>query len=114
MLVLKTRPPPDPNACYLTIRGGVKVLVDKADVPLLRRFKWFPLRSASSTYVVTRKIRKKVVYTIRMHRFLLNAPDFLKVHHINHDTFDNRRSNLQQITEREHRHFDGWHIFTKK
>lgn len=113
MLILKTTEPHDPDFCYITIRGGRKVLIDKADYAFLSRFKWFPLKSASSTYVVARHIRKQITHTIRLHRLLLNAPSWIKIHHINHNTFDNRRSNLQQLTEREHRHFDGWHIFTR-
>jgi len=49
-----------------------------------------------------------------MHRLIMDAPLWMKVHHINHDSLDNRRENLSVITEREHRHFDGWHIFSAK
>jgi len=48
-----------------------------------------------------------------MHRLIVRCPATCKVHHINHDTLDNRRQNLMIVTEYEHRHFDGWHIFKR-
>jgi len=111
MLVIRVSDPTPSNAVLLPIRGGLKTLISPEDFTAVNAFKWFPLKSAHSTYVCTRKIIKGKSHTIRMHRFITKAPSFMKVHHINHNTFDNRRENLKLVTEREHRHFDGWHIF---
>jgi hypothetical protein len=41
--------------------------------------------------------------TVFMHRQILNAHPADEVHHINHNTLDNRRDNLQILTPTEHR-----------
>jgi len=111
MLVIRDKVLPLTGAGYISIRGGKTTIVSARDYDWLSSFSWFPLKSAHSVYVCTRKIIAGRTYTIRMHRLIMDAPSFMKVHHINHDTLDNRRENLQLVTEREHRHFDGWHIF---
>jgi len=99
--------------CHIVARGGHLIRVSPRDFDFLNSFRWFILKSASSKYAVTRKIVNGKTYTIRMHRLIIQPASWLKVHHINHNSLDNRRENLMEITEREHRHFDGWHIFYK-
>jgi hypothetical protein len=114
MLIIKQPSLPPENSAFLQIRGGYKILVDKDRLEFLKQFNWFLLKSASTIYPVTRRIRNGKTYTVRMHRLLTAAPDHMKVHHINHNSLDCRLDNLAVITEREHRHFDGWHIFEQK
>lgn len=113
MLIIRNPESPPNVARRIIIRGGLVTLVSPEDYAWLSSYKWFLLKSASSKYVVTRKIIKGHTFTIRMHRLILNAPAHMKVHHVNHNTLDNRRDNLILLTEREHRHFDGWHIFSR-
>jgi len=113
MIVLKTKTETPFNAVFLPIRGGNQVLIDRDRLDFLSQFNWYPKKSAHSIYVWTRRIIKGKAYHVSMHRLITQAPKWLKVHHVNHNTFDNRRENLMVITEREHRHFDGWHIFTR-
>ena len=114
MLIIKKPSLPPEKSTFLQIRGGHKILVDADRLEFLKQFKWFLLKSASTVYPVTRRIVNGKTYTVRMHRLLTQAPDYMKVHHINHNSLDCRLDNLAVITEREHRHFDGWHIFEKK
>ena len=111
MLIIQKPDPEISSYCFLFLRGGQRAIVDPGRLLHLSQFSWFLKKSASSWYVVTRKIVHGKAYTIRLHRLIMQCPSWLKVHHINHNTLDNRVCNLQIITEREHRHFDGWHIF---
>lgn len=113
MLVVQKKQPLQAGCKSLVIRGGRQVLVDSDLYDFLSQFNWYPKKSAHSIYVWTRKIYKGHCYHVAMHRLIVQAPSWMKVHHINHDTFDNRRENLDLITERTHRNFDGWHIFTR-
>jgi len=103
-----------PGSYILPIRGNLTTIIDSGFRDFLSQFKWFPLKSAHTVYVCTRKIYKGKTYTIRMHRLITQAPSFMKVHHIDHNSLNNQFHNLKLVTEREHRHFDGWHIFYRQ
>ncbi|MFA6074017.1 MAG: hypothetical protein WC758_07920 [Candidatus Woesearchaeota archaeon] len=72
-----------------------KVIIDIEDIDKIKNYKW----SLSSDYART-CINKK---TVRMHQLLLSAPDGKVVHHINHNTFDNRKKNLKIVFPNENR-----------
>ncbi len=112
-VIMEPEPPLD-DCSFVVARGGSLIAVSTEDFEFLDSFSWFLLKSASTVYAVTRKIHNGKTHTIRMHRLILQCASHLKVHHINHNSLDNRRVNLQEVTEREHRHFDGWHIFRRK
>lgn len=73
-------------------KGG-EVLVDEADFDYLNQWKWF----AHQGYVV----RKEKGKGILMHRVIMDTPKGLQTDHINHDGFDNRRTNLRIVTQRQ-------------
>ena len=39
--------------------------------------------------------------TVRLHRVILNTPDFLHVDHVSHDTLNNSKSNIRNVTRSE-------------
>jgi hypothetical protein len=43
------------------------------------------------------------VRTIYLHRFIVNAPPGIQVHHKNRDPLDDREMNLEKLTPEEHR-----------
>ena len=113
MIIIQKKQQTPFNSVFLVIRGGHKVLIDIDLRVFLSKFNWYLKKSAHSVYVWTRRIHNGKYHHVSMHRLILQAPPGLKVHHINHNTLDNRRENLSLITEREHRHFDDWHIFER-
>lgn len=83
----------------IPLTQGKFVLVDKQDVHL-RKFKWHFVAkkyAARDEPMVNRK-RGKRIY---MHRSILSASVGQEVDHINHNTLDNRRSNLRICTHQE-------------
>lgn len=70
---------------------GVEVLIDDEDMHLIHQHKWRLQRSRSFTYVVTG-------VGVLLHRLITKAEPGQLVDHANHNTLDNRRSNLRLCT----------------
>lgn len=89
---------------YIRRRNGdlYKVLVDSEDIPRLLEEggSWCVDggKDAKRRYAIKRKIINGKSTTIKMHRFLTNAPSGKVVDHINHNTLDNRKVNLRVTT----------------
>ena len=87
-------------------RGSdIVTLIDVDALPIVHAHEgtWFPYynRTSHSYYVKTntsKRARVEGPKSIRMHRIIMNAPKGMFVDHINHDTLDNRRSNLRIVT----------------
>lgn len=79
--------------------GNMHCIIDTEDLPMLIEFnhKWHPVLLNGSHYVLTGQ-RGKTVY---LHRYVMDAPKHLQVDHINHDTLDNRHSNLRLVTSQQ-------------
>lgn len=79
-------------------RQGVPLttLIDTADLPLVEERSWRASydRTTGRYYVAASRGRL-------LHRLLLDPPSDMQVDHINHDTLDNRRSNLRIVTASE-------------
>lgn len=95
----------------IPLPGGLVCIVDDFSYDFLKSFHWRYVLSQKHGYAGFGKRINGKYHLIRMHRLITQAPNWMKVHHINHDRLDNRLENLRLVTEREHRHFDGWHIF---
>ena len=111
MLIRLLKLSPLSPACKIQLVGGGFCIVDEADFAWLNKFCWRRKKNHSGFYAYTRKQVKGKTHYVYMHRLICKTPTWLKTHHINHNGLDNRRENLSVITEREHRHFDGWHYF---
>lgn len=85
----------------IKLTRGQFAKVDAEDFEELSRHRWLALRNsqdyyAARTVILANSERRQV----RMHRLIMGL-DFgnpLQVDHINHDTLDNRRSNLRIVT----------------
>jgi hypothetical protein len=75
----------------------LQVLLDEADFVKLARHRWFALVRNGTPYAA-RTLNGK---TVAMHRILMGDPAGLQVDHVNHDTLDNRRSNLRVCSQAE-------------
>jgi len=94
----------DAHMRKVELTKGKVALVDDADYELVRDHKWY----FHGVYAATRVprgwgLRKS---NILMHWFVLygfgEPPAGIEVHHINGNTLDNRRMNLEETTHRQH------------
>lgn len=83
-------------------RGSGKFAkVDTEDVEIVAKYRW---HLNDSGYAVNRSNG----ITVRMHRLINNTPDGLFTDHKNHNTLDNRKSNLRTVTQAENmRNYKG-------
>ena len=70
------------------IKGGFFIF-DKEDYDKIKNYKWFLSQGYPTTH------EKKTYKMIRYHRFIMDCPLNKVVDHINHNTLDNRKSNLR-------------------
>jgi hypothetical protein len=81
----------------IPLTQGKFALVDAEWYPILNQWKWH-----HSCGYACRKIGPKgAKQMIRMHRFIMSAPEGMHVDHINHDRLDNRSQNLRVATPSE-------------
>ena len=80
-------------------------LIDAEDVPKVRYSKW---RLTRYGYVVSQRKDNKCNY---LHRIVLSVDDF--VDHINHNTLDNRKSNLRVVTKSQNQMNSNYKGVTK-
>lgn len=90
----------DITLIYLDRRGGsvIEAYVDTTNLPALLAFpcKWCAAwRENVQDYYVTTQVKGRTVY---LHRWLMKTPKKKEVDHRNHETRDNRRENLRNVT----------------
>lgn len=81
-----------------TSRGPI--LIDKADEDFARQFSWYAVPVTNGRFYAHARVRK-TGKRILMHRALMDAPKGMVVHHRNNNGLDNRRSNLEVMTNRK-------------
>lgn len=96
----------------LRLSQGLYTLLDPKDHAWASRWKWCASHESRGTkwYAIRWDGRKKV----RLHRAIIEQrgieiPAGYVVDHLNHNSLDNRFSNLQIVTQRENmRRSEGW------
>ena len=78
----------------LVLNRGRFAIVDEEDYDRLARYKWYCIGTRGYLYA-KRCEGKRMIY---MHRDILSPPAGLSVDHKNHNTLDNRKSNLRVCT----------------
>lgn len=77
---------------YVLLTQGKKAIVDDEDYDRVSKLKW---------QYHTGGYAKSGVKTIRLHRFILNAPPNLEVDHINGNKLDCRKSNIRLCSRKQ-------------
>lgn len=95
----------------IILSNGYVTVVDASYLRLLKLYRWHGKKCNGGVYAARSTTKKangqRKTYTILMHRFIMNAPKGLQVDHINGDTLDNRRHNLELVTPEENLRREG-------
>jgi len=92
------------GARWIPISGDRFVLVDESKYEMLMQFNWGAVKQRSDLVDSPTYYAKRTDYStgkpksVRMHRFILNAPAGYLVDHINGNGLDNRSANLRLAT----------------
>jgi hypothetical protein len=82
----------------IQLTKGKVAIVDDKDYPMVSRKQWHTSFTGGGE---NKYPHAKTTNSLSMARFLMNPPTQMMVDHINHDTLDNRRSNLRICTNQE-------------
>lgn len=102
-MLVQTDPlfPSTPSA-RIPLQNGLYALVDPDWFDVLIQFHWYAKKSFHCWYACRKVTDGKRVWFIRMHRLIADTPPGLVCHHVNRNPLDNRRMNLQNMSEFEH------------
>ncbi|MBA7654811.1 hypothetical protein ES703_62704 [subsurface metagenome] len=103
MLILRTPQPEATNYSKIDLGYGFYALVDPEDYEWLRRWRWRAKKSKSGYYAVRKCRVNGREHLVRMHREITDCPPDKIPHHLNRNTLDNRRCNLENLTPAEHK-----------
>ena len=100
----------EPEMIEIPLTQGQVALIDDEDYDLVSQYKWYARWDphTKSFYAVTniRKPNGKRTVLL-MHRLIMNAKKGEQVDHINHNTIDNRKSELRLCTQSQNQHNRG-------
>ena len=95
--------------CTLVACGARSVVIDNEDAARITPYTWYVRRTRYNCYAyrILKPHDKK--FMIWMHRQIMHCPNNMVVHHKNHNGLDNRKENLELMTEKAHREFHRFH-----
>lgn len=83
----------------IVMRDGITAVVSRESEAAVAQHKWYPSPNTMGGFYAFH--RTKAAETIYMHRLVTGAKKGEMVDHINHDTLDNRLSNLRLVSNAE-------------
>ena len=95
---------PIPPPIQIPLNDGFVAIIDQVDLELVSRFKWHVVKYHRSYYARSTIRQDGKAHSVSMHRLLGKTPAAQICHHRNRNTLDNRRSNLLNMSKKEH-HF---------
>lgn len=90
------------GARILPLSKGKFALVDGLDYDFLNQIKWFVFDTKKGRWYVRGTVEcRGVRRAVKLHRFILNPPDNMKVDHISGNGLDNQRKNMRICTNQQ-------------
>jgi len=78
-------------------------IVDLDDYENLKKYKWYIIKQHGLPYAARKVSTNGKVYWVRMHRQIMHTLKGFIVHHKNRQTLDNRKQNLSNLTDEQHK-----------
>lgn len=88
--------------CTLVACGSRTVIIDNEDADRIVGYTWYVRRTRFNCYAYRIKIIHGKKFMVWMHRQIMHCPDGMVVHHKNRNGLDNRKENLELMTEKQH------------
>lgn len=102
-MLLNQLPAPKPEPTLkVSLGNGLYATIDESKLDLVSGYNWKAEQFKCSFYAVAKTRIKGRIRKIRMHRLIAQTPRRQVCHHLNHNTLDNRRQNLLNMTPNEH------------
>jgi len=95
--------------CTLIACGSRSVVIDDEDAARISPYTWYVRRTRYNSYAYRIKITNGKKFMVWMHRQIMHCPNNMVVHHKNHNGLDNRKKNLELMTEEAHRDLHRFH-----
>jgi hypothetical protein len=88
----------------IKLTRGYEAIIDDDDFNRVSGLSWFAKIGGNKgePYAAHTIRQGKRFKTIRLHRFLMNCPEGLEVHHLDKDPMNNQKSNLLIVSKGEH------------
>ena len=84
----------------IPLTNGGFVFVDDSDYEKVNKLKWRKVKDRNRYYAVSTTVKNKNTRTyLKLHRYILNAPDGILVDHNNGNGLDDRRQNIRLCNE---------------
>lgn len=83
----------------IILTQGKIALIDDEDFEMVSKHKWRLQKGRNTHYAITQIYHKRKMQAILMHRLILNPAENMDVDHINHNGWDNTRSNIRVCTK---------------
>ena len=91
------------NFGMIPVHPGKAAIVDLDDYENLIKYKWYVIKQHGHPYAARKVSTNGKTYFVRMHRQIMHTPKGEIVHHTNRQTLDNRKANLVNLTDEQHR-----------
>lgn len=78
-------------------------IIDSDDFDRISQFKWYIIKQHGLPYAARKISGTTKSYWVRMHREIMHTPKNQIVHHKNRRTLDNRKKNLINLTQADHK-----------
>jgi len=91
------------KATHLYLGLGRFAIIDESNYEYLKVYAWQCERKKRSWYAYTVISGTKRVFKLYMHRLIASTPANMVTHHVNRNSLDNRRANLQNMLRSDHK-----------